>query len=154
MEDCFSSCFCFSSSSILIQSPKRGIVLTLSFSSAVLFFLLSANIESDSRGASSTVTPGAAPVEHEPNESAPHLITGDDEGGNEVADEEQAGKAGHRVRAPQTDDEAGVSEPSTSGDVRQRRTRILYPDVNEPSSSRCFPLLVFYLFFSCLSFWA
>lgn len=53
-----------------------------------------------------------------------------------MADEEQGSKTGLGSRTAQTDDETGVSEPSTSGDSRQRRTRILFPDVDEPSSSR------------------
>ncbi|KHN79265.1 Nucleoprotein TPR [Toxocara canis] len=92
------------------------------------------NIESDSRGASSTVAPmvtgdmgnergeagtGGLMREHEE----------DDDGRNEVAEEEHAEK-----RAPQTDDE-GTSEPSTSDSLPHRRIRIRYPDIDEPSSS-------------------
>uniref|UniRef100_A0A9J2PZM7 Nucleoprotein TPR n=1 Tax=Ascaris lumbricoides TaxID=6252 RepID=A0A9J2PZM7_ASCLU len=92
----------------------------------------SVNIESDSRGASSTVTPLPAADLGRERADAEGLMRGEEEeggGGNEVAEEEQAEK-----RAPQTDDE-GATEPSTSEVLPHRRIRIRYPDIDEPSSS-------------------
>uniref|UniRef100_A0A915B058 Nucleoprotein TPR n=1 Tax=Parascaris univalens TaxID=6257 RepID=A0A915B058_PARUN len=90
------------------------------------------NIESDSRGASSTVTPLPATDLGRGRADAEGLMRGEEEeggGGNDVAEEEQAEK-----RAPQTDDE-GATEPSTSDVLPHRRIRIRYPDIDEPSSS-------------------
>lgn len=98
------------------------------------------NIESDSRGASSTVAQ-LANVESEESGGAdsPRLVIGgeeEEEGGNEVAEEEHGDGVGGTIRNTQTDDEAGTSEPSTSAGDRERgRIRIRCPDIDEPSSS-------------------
>ncbi|VDK82968.1 unnamed protein product [Onchocerca ochengi] len=84
------------------------------------------NIESDSRGASSTVAPVTG-TDVDSGESEHALMI---EGGNDVAEEEQGDR-----HAPQTDDEAGSSGPSTSDGSATRRIRIRYPDITEPTSS-------------------
>uniref|UniRef100_A0A915Q1E2 Nucleoprotein TPR/MLP1 domain-containing protein n=1 Tax=Setaria digitata TaxID=48799 RepID=A0A915Q1E2_9BILA len=85
------------------------------------------NIESDSRGASSTVAPITG-TDIDSGESEHALMI--EEGGNDVAEEEQGDK-----HATQTDDEAGSSGPSTSDGSTTRRIRIRYPDITEPTSS-------------------
>ncbi|KAK6104821.1 hypothetical protein QQG55_17780 [Brugia pahangi] len=86
------------------------------------------NIESDSRGASSTVAPITG-TDVDSGESEHALII--EEGGNDVAEEEQGDR-----HATQTDDEAASSGPSTSDGPTSRRIRIRYPDITEPTSSR------------------
>ncbi|VIO94909.1 Viral A-type inclusion protein repeat containing protein [Brugia malayi] len=85
------------------------------------------NIESDSRGASSTVAPITG-TDVDSGESEHALII--EEGGNDVAEEEQGDR-----HATQTDDEAASSGPSTSDGPTSRRIRIRYPDITEPTSS-------------------
>uniref|UniRef100_A0A0N5AU60 TMF_TATA_bd domain-containing protein n=1 Tax=Syphacia muris TaxID=451379 RepID=A0A0N5AU60_9BILA len=92
-------------------------------------WVVSVNMDADSRGASSTVSPAIG----QDSEHSVKLV--EEDGGNEVADEELASKPSTGVKTGQTDDETAVFEPSTSVDSRQRRMRILYPDVDEPSSS-------------------
>ncbi|KAM3718204.1 Nucleoprotein TPR [Dirofilaria immitis] len=89
--------------------------------------LLIENIESDSRGASSTVAPITG-TDVDSGESEHALMI--EEGGNDVAEEEQGDR-----HATQTDDEAGSSGPSTSDGSTTRRIRIRYPDITEPTSS-------------------
>ncbi|KAL3995620.1 hypothetical protein ACH3XW_26595 [Acanthocheilonema viteae] len=85
------------------------------------------NIESDSRGASSTVAPITG-TDVDSGESEHALMI--EEGGNDVAEEEQVDR-----HATQTDDEAASSGPSTSDASATRRIRIRYPDITEPTSS-------------------
>ncbi|EJD73977.1 viral A-type inclusion protein repeat containing protein [Loa loa] len=85
------------------------------------------NIESDSRGASSTVAPITG-TDVDSGESEHALMI--EEGGNDVAEEEQGDR-----HATQTDDEAASSGPSTSDGSTTRRIRIRYPDITEPTSS-------------------
>ncbi|VDK82623.1 unnamed protein product [Litomosoides sigmodontis] len=85
------------------------------------------NIESDSRGASSTVPPVTG-TDVDSGESEHALMI--EEGGNDVAEEEQGDR-----HSTQTDDEAASSGPSTSDGSATRRIRIRYPDITEPTSS-------------------
>uniref|UniRef100_A0A0N5AEW1 Girdin n=1 Tax=Syphacia muris TaxID=451379 RepID=A0A0N5AEW1_9BILA len=93
----------------------------------------SVNAEFDSRSSSTTVTGNASIGDIRASAIGGSVL--DYEGDNDVAEEEHCTKLDFRNRAGQTDDETGMSEPSTSAESRQRRTRILYPDINEPSSS-------------------
>lgn len=86
------------------------------------------NIESDSRGASSTVPPITG-TDVDSGESEHALMI--EEGGNDVAEEEQGDR-----HSTQTDDETASSGPSTSDGSATRRIRIRYPDITEPTSSR------------------
>lgn len=102
----------------------------MKWSALELLWEFAENIESDSRGASSTVAPVTG-TDVDSGDSEHALVIGEDEAGNEVADEEQGDR-----HATQTDDEAGSSGPSTSEVAGNRRIRLRYPDISEPTSSR------------------